>query len=606
VSFFFFSQRPFNDSKFLFFHTRAVYDEAILNIKPGVMSLMNATIGYQSFASSLAKNTQKPSNTRVSDDGMYITYADKTLSIVKWRIGLRKLADEVTEELDALCLHQTFGLDLDADVYDDWSNDHRGYSWTKNGKFIDDSRSLLAALLREQKSDLATIDEFGELRFKRSKVWEFINKCDVVNEKLSMLAFFTAGQTSRITEFVEHKFSNSTRPRTLFRDHETLWLAVRRLKTENILGKETFLPMKCYPELSKLLQRYLLVVRPVEAEFINILKGRKQYQVYMEYIWTKAGDALKPKQMYESITKFTTKYFGSSIGSQKYRQMCVAIGRVFIGSEYQLRLEEGFDVLASQAGHGLNMARTGYASEKDHHHGMPSDLLLRYGQVSEAWWEVTGLAPDTPAMVPLFVRQGLRKCTQWPLGHEALVAHAAPAPTPAFDPEAFVHALTASMAAQLEGFKASLLKDMHAAVAQGFSDIQYGHVDHLNPELPRMPSTPPPGRSFSDHDIADATMESPPAPPATLNQHNASPHQERLLSMASQSSEPFSVRAAPSLQVSPGEHILSLATSSLTQTQISYGDPNLKSGSGLPSLSKGKMVVDKDSAAPSLFHSSNK
>jgi len=234
----------------------------------------------------------------------------------------------------------------------------------------------LAALLKEQKSDLATLDGSGELRFKHCKVWEFIEKCDAVNEKLAMLTFFTAGQTSRVTEFVEHKYANSTRPRTVFRDHETLWLAVRWLKTETLVGKETFIPMKCYPELSKQLQCYLLVVHPAEAEFINIVKGPKHYQISMEYLWTKKGCALKPEQMYESIKKFTSKYFGCSIGVQEYCQISVEIGRVFIGSEFQLRLEEGFDVIASQAGHTLNMACAHYAAEEGRHCSMPSDLLL--------------------------------------------------------------------------------------------------------------------------------------------------------------------------------------------------------------------------------------
>ena len=65
-------------------HFRAVHNEAIINIEPGVLSPMNATTEYQSFASTLAHNTQRPPDTRISDDGMFITYAGKTLSIAKW------------------------------------------------------------------------------------------------------------------------------------------------------------------------------------------------------------------------------------------------------------------------------------------------------------------------------------------------------------------------------------------------------------------------------------------------------------------------------------------------------------------------------------------
>jgi hypothetical protein len=86
-------------------------------------------------------NASSPPNTRVSDDGMQITYGNKTLNIAKWRSGLRRLADEVTKELDDLCLNNLFGLCIPDNIFDDWGNKERGYSWTKNGKFINDKRS---------------------------------------------------------------------------------------------------------------------------------------------------------------------------------------------------------------------------------------------------------------------------------------------------------------------------------------------------------------------------------------------------------------------------------------------------------------------------------
>jgi len=124
--------------------------------------------------------------------------------------------------------------------------------------------------------------------------------------------------------------------------------------------------MKCYTKLANILQHYLLVVRPAEAELVRVVKGPKEYRVYMEYLWTRNGSALTPELMYTSIADCTARYFDSPIGAQEYRQICVELGRVFIGSEYELRLEE-LDALASQAGHTINMAHFHYASEKDHH-----------------------------------------------------------------------------------------------------------------------------------------------------------------------------------------------------------------------------------------------
>jgi len=199
--------------------------------------------------------------------------------------------------------------------------------------------------------------------------------------------------------------------------------------------------MKCYPKLANLLQCYLLIVRPVEVELINAVKGPREYHIYMEYLWTKEGSAIKPKMMYNSINTFTTKYFGCSIGAQEYRQICVEIGRVFIGSEYELRLQE-LDVLASQAGHTIDTARSCYAPEEGHHARMSSDLLLRYGRVSEAWWEVIGLKPNTLPMLPLHVHQGLPQYNIMPLGQEQAAAGLAPQ-APAIDSQAIILAVIA-------------------------------------------------------------------------------------------------------------------------------------------------------------------
>jgi hypothetical protein len=294
----------------------AVEREALLNLRPGAMSPMNATEDYQRFASSLAMNASTPPNTRVSDDGMHITYGDTTLSIAKWRNGLRQLADEVTKELNDLCLNNLFGLSIPENVPDDWANEERGYSWTKNGNFIEDKRSLLAAMLKDPSRLLAKLNQTGKFEFNIAEVWDFLRKCDAVNEKLALLSFFTAGQTPRITEFVQHKWSNSTRPRTILRDHQSIWLITRRVKSENVMEKETFIPIKCHPELTKLLERYLLIVRPVEAELVKVVRSEKHYHDFTEFMWTKNCEPISPEAMRKSILQFTTKYFDSPIGPQ--------------------------------------------------------------------------------------------------------------------------------------------------------------------------------------------------------------------------------------------------------------------------------------------------
>jgi hypothetical protein len=462
--------------------------EALLNLRPGVMSPMNATADYQRFASSIAMNASSPPNTRVSDDCMQITYAETTLSIAKWRSGLRRLADEVTKELDDLCLNQDFGVSIPDNIFDDWANDDRGYSWTKNGKFTEDKRGLLAAMLRDPSMQLAKIDEAGKFKFNIASVWDFLQKCDAVNEKLSLLCFFTAGQTPRVAEFVQHKFSNSTRPRTVFRDFQSIWLATRRVKSENLMEKETFIPMKCHPELTKLLERYLLIVRPVEAELVKAVRSDKHYHNFTEFLWTKDCEPITPEAMRKMILQFTTKYFDSPIGTQEYRQICVEIGRVFLGSEFEIR-QEDMDALASQAGHSIDMTRLRYAPEVGKLPTMSSDLLGRFARVSEAWWHVAGFRPGHSPMIPLRARQELRS---------AAVPAIPPQPgstsnaAPVFDAQALILSITSAVKAEIQKVELSMEAMVRKAVAEAMIQTQYPQMGRPTPALPPVQTAPPP------------------------------------------------------------------------------------------------------------------
>jgi len=480
--------------------------EATINLRPGALSPMNATINYQRFASSIAMSTGSPPVTRVSECGMFIHHKELSLSVVRWRIGLRTLADEVTVLMDDLCLNQDFGLSVPHTTYDDWGNDIRGYSWTKNGSFVKDSRGLLAAMLTKPELKLAKLDAQGQLKFDTASIWDFIHKCDRVNEKLALLSFFTAGQTPRVSEFIEHKYANSTRPRTMFRDFKSLWLATRRVKNESQRQKESFLPMKCHPELTKLLERYLLIVRPVEAELIKITHGEEQYHVYKEYLWTRAGKRLTPDEMRRAILKFNTNYCDVAAGTKDYREICVQMGRTFLGSEFEIK-EEDLDALAAQAGHTITMSRLRYAPEVGKPSSMSSDLLLRFGRVSEMWWEHAGFKPGCPPLLPLRVRQQLREAAGTGQGHPSAGPLSAPA---VVDTQAIIVAVTSAVIGEVQNMKADIDVQVRRAIAEAIVEVQYPGLGQPLPPAPAARLAPP---ASASHDVPMDEDDSLPPPP---------------------------------------------------------------------------------------------
>lgn len=466
---------------------------------PGIDSPYNTCVDYQRFVSALAYNTSTPPTTRVSDDGMFITFGSHTLSIAKWRKGLQDLQDEIVKELDDICLSQDFDLSIPPQSSDDWSNDTRGYGWTTTHQYLADKRQLLKKMLADPTQQLAYVDGSGDLQFNMATAWKFIHKCDSIVEKLALFSLCTAGQPPRVAEFVDFKFANSTRPRNMFHDNDSIWLTTRRVKSESMARREAFLPIKCHPQLTTLLQQYLLIVRPVEAELVYIVRGEQAYHDYQEFLWTKSGERMTADDIYKSIKGFFSSYCDVDIGIHDYRQIAVEIGRVFLGSEFEVD-QEDLDVLAAQSGHCVLTAQKKYASEVGHLPAMSSDLLLRYGRISELWWEITGFKPNSPPMLPLRTRQRLHLQTR---PHESTTPFTLPYVPPAIDTQQLLQALTATITDQIQQAKLFLKTEVHNAVAEALATLQSSPLQHAH-SSPQTNITP----SFSDvvHTLSDTQV----------------------------------------------------------------------------------------------------
>lgn len=390
----------------------AVEHEALQNLQPGSQSPYNICRSYQRLASTIAMNFNAPPTTRVSDDGMSISFREHTLYIPIWREALAKLAVDTRKMLDDLCYGDNFGLTVPAVIADDWTNETRGYSWTgndPNGFGLQSKKPLLCRMLCDHKLKLARNIK-GRLQLNKLAIAAVLRRCDEICKKLFLLVFFTTGQPPRITEIADYKYANSTRARNMFHHDGAIWFVNRRLKPESLLRKESAIPSKASKQITNLLEKYLLLVRPLEKELsYHLLEGvdqTKACQLYSEYMWMQSGTMMTSSDLRALVSSFLHKECKVNIGYRIYRQICVEIGRVFLGSEAEIEAEEQ-DLLALQMGHSLRMARSHYALEAGRLPGMSSDLLLRYGRISEAWWSVTGFRAGSPPLEPLQLRRKL-------------------------------------------------------------------------------------------------------------------------------------------------------------------------------------------------------
>jgi hypothetical protein len=388
-------------------------NEAVQNLPPGTRSPYIICRNYQHLATAIAKSVHGPPTTRVSDDEDAVTFREKTLHIPAWRAALAKLLAQAEEELDALCYGDELGLVVPRDVPDDWSDESRGYSWTNNDpdRFgLKNGKPLLYRMLQDPGLELGQVVD-GKLRLNVFAIQSILQRCDSICEKLFLLVFFTVSQAPRISEIGDYKHTNSTRGRNMFNHDGAVWFLNRRVKYETLLRRESSIASKACQQVTALLQRFFLLVRPLEKELVHHMplepvEQRKAYQLYSEYMWVQSGEKMTAKDLRKSISSFLHTECGVEIGPRSYRQICVEIGRVFLGSEVEMEAEE-LDLLAVQMGHSLQMARSHYASEVGRRPGMSSDLLLRYGRISEMWWEVLGLKSGAPPLEPLRLRRRL-------------------------------------------------------------------------------------------------------------------------------------------------------------------------------------------------------
>ncbi|PPR05282.1 hypothetical protein CVT26_011477 [Gymnopilus dilepis] len=443
---------------------KSVEHEAMQNMAPGLLTPYNACIDYNRFVSALAMNTNPAPNTRVSKDGMFITYGEHTLGIAKWRAGLQAVSEEISNMLKKLCIGQEDTVNIPADLEDNWRDESRGYSWTNRKPLVQDQHGLMKALIIHPDWKMGSITN-GTFQYNSLKAWEYMHLADDLMDRLLFLTYNTAGQTPRIRELLDYKYANGTRPREMFMDDGDLWFATRRLKTETQTGVESFQPMKLHPALTAYFKLYLALVRPVLIELGLFLKGETTRQIYSEYLWVRGGERFKDRDAYDLIQRSFNEYCGASIGVQDYRQISIEIGRIFLGSEAEIEDEE-LDALAAQAGHSLFMARWKYAPEVGRLPNMTSDVVLRFARASEKWWEVTGFRPGVPPMLPLRTRMTLNSSAK-PGGESSSTN----LPLPQVNIAGIVQAISASVANQIQQLQVSMRKEMREAIAEGLASF---------------------------------------------------------------------------------------------------------------------------------------
>lgn len=362
---------------------------------------------------------------------------------------------------------------------------------------------MIKILFGDAALNLVQVDRNHELVFNTAAMHKIMEHTAEINRQLALFTFTSPGQDPRSSEFADHKIQNSTRPRTIFRSNGDIWLVTRRVKTENMIRRDVFIPIKAHPRLARIIEVYLLIIRPMERDFARILWGEEVGQLYDEYLWVRMGKRVGEDQFSSDLKDFTESHCGVAVGVRPYRQLTVQIARTYLGSEYEIDEDED-DVLAAQRGHGLGTSRRIYAPEVGHLPCMSSDLLLRFGHVSEKWWELTGFREGFPKMLPLHVRRQVQETLRKQQTTDA------PTTTtqayPPFDPTFLLQHLTATITGEINKMQVQLEDKMQKTVADGIAEAMQRGFGRSSVREPVFHPPPP-----SPHHQQSTTLEQLPA-----------------------------------------------------------------------------------------------
>jgi hypothetical protein len=384
---------------------------------------------------------------------------------------LHAVHNETVEQISKLCRGKTIEIDLPQDFKDDWTNTSRGYSWLGNYTYVKENRPLLKILMEDPDLHLASVDRSGRLQYNTGAMLDVMQEAAAINRHLGFLAFTTPGQPSRMSEFADHKIRNSVRPRTILATGMDVWQVTRRVKYESLIHHEVFVPVKLHPELAKLLVFYLLVIRPLEIELAWILWGEANSVLYEEYLWVQMGHRVMEHHLGNALETLTQKHCSVGLSPRPYRQLVVAIARVYLGSEYEINEDED-DVLARQACHGPKMRIRTYAPEEGRLPCMSSDLLLRYGHVSEAWWKLTQFYPGALPLLPLMERRLIQQdCRSLRVDDTIESMTVAQQSAPVIDTAKIIENLTASMTSAINTMRTEMVAQIQEGIAKGLAEV---------------------------------------------------------------------------------------------------------------------------------------
>ncbi|EEB05000.2 hypothetical protein SJAG_05105 [Schizosaccharomyces japonicus yFS275] len=351
------------------------------------------------------------------------SFGTLTAAVNGWQMiridDLRSLYNNLSERAVKVLKELTVDIDLDDLVPEDMLDNltdrllstAKGYSFLQNpscvqlrhtvfrtivqsssqrGWFLLGNEDDIKGKLLEQKKQNIPFDQaVKSLPWDHNQLAKYCASCTQFTEYLMVLIHIGAGQPARGNEFAKWKFRNTAEDkRELFIHMGRLMFIKHYGKQRNMTNKEDFSPRFLPRQLSLLLLRYLVLIRPAEQLFCELLyNDDSKLEDLKTSVFLKNGSTLPINGVSEVVSKYFQEVLGLSMGLRIYRDVATYFKERFLEGPQQAQLST-YD---AQAGHTRQVAVSIYGRSDAVMSSMDTDVLPNAYTASINWQSLLGL-----------------------------------------------------------------------------------------------------------------------------------------------------------------------------------------------------------------------
>ena len=372
----------------------------------------------QQYVSSLVFNQVKPPNVWWSANMETLNCAGHILVLSDFRNGLQKAFEKLWQIYDQISGGARFASHLPENVRDDLLDDVRGYSFLSHGPYTHEPNAFLTYLIRHSPWKIATVDANDRLSWNIPAIKDFLRLTAEFNELLAILSFILPAISTRVTQFLDHKFRNDHRKRNLVAMLGETVLLTTYHKMTNQTGFDQWTPAFFPPKLREAMMEYLagglrdcetlLALQAYGPEAAALYaryaapssqpQSANTYTPIPSYLWVQNGSRPNDDRFCRAFKRFSVKFWGVEMAPQTWRHCAVSIAREFIPPHK--RPSEGDATTDLASSHSTSIARGHYAVTDGDLPRLTADAIHEFRQIDEAWHSVCGVGP-CPAPPPL-------------------------------------------------------------------------------------------------------------------------------------------------------------------------------------------------------------